>query len=142
MLLKAYLHTDTTNENKDHDTCIHGFVVSKDGQTRIAHADNADCSIDTDEYQFKDWSDYDTQFVVDKPGLKKSACVGYRAHVWQHTHGGAGHDTWRLKPRFVLEFSDGTELSASPDGGDEITLNSNGTGDKPCSLTAQPDAKG
>ncbi len=43
----------------------------------------------------------------------KDACKGFRVHLWQKTHGGAGHDNWQVQnAKIILYFSDGLNLVA------------------------------
>ena len=57
--------------------------------------------------EYKDGSDHQFDLDIDAPGIAKSATRGFTVHMWQETHGGAGHDTWRFNVRVVLYFSGG-----------------------------------
>jgi hypothetical protein len=127
VLIKATLFTHTNDEDKDWNTCIFAEVKTADGDL-IAHASGQDCN-NADGTQYKDGSDHQFDLTIDSPGLARSLAKGFTVHMWQETHGGAGHDTWRFNVRVVLLFSSGAPtLSASRDG---VELKSNGTGDRP-----------
>ena len=108
VLIKATFFSHTNDDDKDHDTGIYINVRSNDGTMVIAHVNNADNSGD-DGTQYKDGSDHQCDLSLDAPGLHKSACAGFRTHLWIHTH---GNDTWKFNGRLVLYFSDGSNLSA------------------------------
>ncbi|MGO9254977.1 MAG: hypothetical protein ACLQU1_01545 [Bryobacteraceae bacterium] len=127
VLTKATLFTHTNDEDKDWNTCILVEVKTPDGDL-IAHAYNADCS-NADGSQYKDGSDHQFDLAIDSPGLARNFAKGFKVHMWQETHGGAGHDTWRFNVHVILFFSGGApNLTGSRDG---IELKSNGTGDRP-----------
>ncbi len=108
VLVKAVLSTHTNDEDKDHDTGIYVDVKTSDGSGKIAQCKNADNSGD-DGTQYKNNSDHDVSLEIVSIGIKKSACKGFKVHMWQHTK---GNDTWRFKPSVILSFSDGTTLLA------------------------------
>src|SRR4051794_2340813 len=95
VLLKATVTTHTNDNDKDHDTCVFVDVKNADGDSIIAHAENHECSSD-DSKQYKDGSDHTFDLSADAVGMDKSAARGFSVHMWQETHGGAGHDTWKF----------------------------------------------
>jgi hypothetical protein len=127
VLLKATVTTHTNDDDKDHDTCVFVDVKSADGDSIIAHAENHECSSD-DSKQYKDGSDHTFDLSVDGVGMEKSAARGFTVHMWQETHNGRGHDTWKFNATVTLFFSDRTTLVAPVTN---VTFNSNGTGDRP-----------
>lgn len=114
ILLKAELFTHTNNEDKDHDTGINISVKPADGSGEIAYCSDAEDS-STDATQYKDGSDHTVPLTIRTPGVKKSACKGFKVHMSISTHGGAGHDTWRFNAKVILSFSDNTNLIAAID---------------------------
>jgi hypothetical protein len=127
VLIKATLSTHTNDEDKDWNTCVFAEVKTSDGDL-IAHASGQDCN-NADGTQYKDGSDHSFDLTIDSPGLSRNLAKGFTVHMWQETHGGAGHDTWRFNVRVILLFSSGAPtLSASADN---VELKSNGTGDRP-----------
>jgi hypothetical protein len=127
VLIKAILATHTNDEDKDWNTCIFAEVKTADGDL-IAHASNQDCG-NADGTQYKDGSDHQFDLAIDSPGLSRNLAKGFTVRMWQETHGGAGHDTWRFNVRVILQFSSGAPvLSASKDG---VELKSRGTSDRP-----------
>jgi len=128
VLTRAVLNTVTDGDNKDHDTCVWATVTTADGASQLASIKNGDCGGDnTTEYQ--DHSSHDITFQIDAPGAGKDACKGFRVHLWQKTHGGAGHDRWIVNEATVtLFFSDGLNLTAHTD---RFTLDSKSEDDAP-----------
>ncbi len=126
VLMKAVLHTRTNNDDKDHDTAIWLQVKTADGDTLLAEAGNHETSTD-DSKQYKDGSEHDLKLDVNA-NLDKSACRGFKVHMWQETHGGRGHDTWKFDAKVTLIFSDKSELTAEITG---VTLESKGESDRP-----------
>ncbi len=127
VLIKATLATHTNDEDKDWNTCVFAEVKTAAGDL-IAHASGQDCN-NADGTQYKDGSDHQFDLTIDSPGLARNLAKGFTVHMWQETHGGAGHDTWRFNVRVILQFSSGAPvLSASQDG---VELKSNGTSDRP-----------
>jgi len=123
VLIKATLFTHTNDDNKDHDTCVFAEAKTADGQTLIAHAANRDCS-GSDNTEYNDGSDHQFDLDIDAPGIAKSMTRGFKVHMWQETHGGAGHDTWKFNVRVLLYFSGGGgNYTASKDG---VVLVNNG----------------
>ena len=123
VLIKATVFTHTNDDNKDHDTCIFAEVKTADRQTLIVHAANRDCS-GSDNTEYNDGSDHQFDLDIDAPGIAKSTTQGFTVHMWQETHGGAGHDTWKFNVRIVLYFSGGGgNYTASKDG---VVLVNNG----------------
>jgi len=127
VLLKASVTTHTNDDDKDHDTCIFVEVKNAAGDSLIAHAENHECSSD-DSKQYKDGSDHQFELSADAVGMAKSDASGFKVHLWQETHGGAGHDTWKFNATVTLQFSDRTNLTAQVKN---VTLKSNGTSDRP-----------
>ena len=127
VLIKATLATHTNNEDKEWNTCVFAEVKTADGDL-IAHASGQDCN-NADGTQYKDGSDHQFDLTIDSPGLARNLAKGFTVHMWQETHGGAGHDTWRFNVRVILQFSQGAAaLTASRDN---IELKSSGTDDRP-----------
>jgi len=127
VLIRGELVTHTNDDNKDHDTCVYATVTTADGSSQLAHISNGDCGGD-DSTEYNDNSDHSIPFQIDSSGASKEACKGFKVHMWQKTHGGRGHDTWKFDVRAILYFSDGLNLVASSGG---VTLTSNSTADAP-----------
>lgn len=127
VLLKATVMTHTNDDDKDHDTCVFVEVKNAAGDSLIAHAENHECSSD-DSKQYKDGSDHQFELSADAVGMAKSDARGFKVHMWQETHGGAGHDTWKFNVTVTLQFSDRTNLVAQVNN---VTFKSNGTADRP-----------
>jgi hypothetical protein len=127
VLIRGELATHTNDDNKDHDTCVYATVTTADGSSQLAHINNGDCGGD-DATEYNDNSDHSIAFQIDSAGATKDACKGFKVHMWQKTHGGRGHDTWKFDVRAILYFSDGLNLVASAGG---VTLSSNSTSDAP-----------
>jgi hypothetical protein len=133
-LTRAELFTLTGDDNKDHDTCVWATIMTADGQTELAHIENGDCGGD-DSTEYNDHSPHTIKLVMDAAGASKDACKGFVVRLWQKTHGGAGHDTWKIdQARVTLFFTDGLNLVAERDG---FALVSNGQGDTPTVTFAQ-----
>jgi hypothetical protein len=127
VLIRAELGTHTNDDNKDHDTCVYATLTTADGTSQLAHITNGDCGGD-DSTEYNDNSDHSIPFQIDASGASKDACRGFKVHLWQKTHGGRGHDTWKFDVRAILYFSDGLNLVAHTEG---VILTSNGTSDAP-----------
>jgi hypothetical protein len=127
VLIRGELATHTNDDNKDHDTCVYATVTTADGSSQLAHITNGDCGGD-DSTEYNDNSDHSIPFQIDSSGASKDACRGFKVHMWQKTHGGRGHDTWKFDVRAILYFSDGLNLVAHTEG---VVLNSNSTSDAP-----------
>jgi len=127
LLLKATVTTHTNDDDKDHDTCVFVDVKNASGDSIIAHAENHECSSD-DSKQYKDGSDHTFDLSVDGVGMAKSAARGFTVHMWQETHGGRGHDTWKFNVTVTLTFSDRTTLIAQLPN---VTFSSSGTDQRP-----------
>ena len=107
VLVKAVLSTHTYND-KDNDTGIYVDVKTADGTAIIARCANADNSKDN-RTEYKKNSDHTVNLAIIATSIKKSACKGFKVHMWQHT---SGWETWRFKPFVTLTFSDGATLLA------------------------------
>jgi len=107
VLVKAVLTTHTYND-KDNDTGVFVDVTKADGTDLIAKCANADNSKDKST-EYKKNSDHAVNLEILVTGIKKSACKGFKVHMWQHT---SGWETWRFKPSVILTFSDGATLVA------------------------------
>lgn len=127
VLIRAELATHTNDDNKDHDTCVYAAVTTADGSSQLAHISNGDCGGD-DATEYNDNSDHSIAFQIDASGASKDTCKGFKVHLWQKTHGGRGHDTWKFDARAILYFSDGLNLVANAGG---VTLNSDSTSAAP-----------
>ncbi|MEO7142023.1 MAG: hypothetical protein ABI165_00810 [Bryobacteraceae bacterium] len=127
VLIRGELATHTNDDNKDHDTCVYATVTTSDGLSQLAHISNGDCGGD-DSTEYNDHSDHSIAFQIDASGAGKDACKGFTVHMWQKTHGGRGHDTWKFDVRAILYFSDGLNLVAHVEG---VTLTSNSPDDSP-----------
>jgi hypothetical protein len=127
VLVKATLSTHTNDEDKDWNTCIFVEVRTADNDL-IAHGYNQDCS-NADGSQYKDGSDHQFDLTIDSPGLERDLGKGFQVRMWQETHGGAGHDTWRFQATVSLQFSHGAPTLTASTG--NIEFKSNGTGDRP-----------
>lgn len=127
VLLKGTLTTVTNDDNKDKDTCVWATITTADGSTQLAHINNGDCS-SSDSTEYNDGSTHSIDLTMDAPGAAKDACKGYKVHLWQKTHGGRGHDTWKFNATVILYFSDNLNLKAEQTG---IELVSNSEGDAP-----------
>jgi|GEM_PF-3162518 len=127
VLIRGELATHTNDDNKDHDTCVYVTVTTADGSSQLAHISNGDCGGD-DATEYNNNSDHSISFQIDSSGATKDACRGFKVHMWQKTHGGRGHDTWKFDVRAILYFSDGLNLVAHAEG---VTLSSNSTSDAP-----------
>jgi len=108
LLVKAELITHTNDDDKKHDTGIFVEVKSSDESTVIATCANADNSGD-DATLYSEGSDHTVRLVIVATSINKSACQGFKVHMWQHT---SSTDTWLFKPQVVLTFSDGSTLRA------------------------------
>ena len=127
-LTRAELFTLTGDDNKDHDTCVWATVMTADGQTQLAHIENGDCGGD-DSTEYNDHSPHTIKLVMDAAGAAKEACKGFTVRLWQKTHGGAGHDTWKIdQAKVTLYFSDGLNLFAEKDN---FALSSHSQSDAP-----------
>ncbi|CAN5676945.1 hypothetical protein BH10ACI4_BH10ACI4_11680 [soil metagenome] len=111
VLLTASFSSHTNDEDKDHDTGIYVDVMSQDGSSKLAHADNRDNSGD-DGTQYKDGSDHSFALDVDSAGLAKDSAKGFKGTVCIHTH---GNDTWRFRGNITLHFSDSSNITANID---------------------------
>jgi hypothetical protein len=127
VLIRGELVTHTNGDNKDHDTCVYAIVTTSDGASQLAHISNGDCGGD-DATEYNNNSDRSIAFQIDASGANKDACKKFVVHMWQKTHGGRGHDTWKFDVRAILYFSDGLNLVAHAEG---ITLSSNSPDDAP-----------
>ena len=127
VLIRGELATHTNDDNKDHDTCVYATITTADGSSQLAHISNGDCGGD-DATEYNDNSDHSIAFQIDSAGATKDACKGFTVHMWQKTHGGRGHDTWKFDVRAILYFSDGLNLVASTQG---VTLSSDSTAAAP-----------
>lgn len=127
VLLKATVTTHTNDDDKDHDTCVFAEIKNAAGDSIIAHAENHECSSD-DSKQYKDGSDHAFDLAVDGVGMAKDDVRGFTVHMWQETHGGRGHDTWKFNATVTLSFSDRTTLVAQVKN---VTFSSNGTDARP-----------
>lgn len=128
LLTRAVLKTHTNDNDKDHNTGVFVTVMSNDGQSTIASANDKDDTSD-DGGQYKDNSDHQFDLILESPGMmKKETCKGFNVKVWQRTHGGRGHDEWKFNASVVLYFADGTNLTASKEG---VTLESKGENEAP-----------
>jgi hypothetical protein len=128
VLLRAELFTQTGGDNKDHDTCVWATVTSSDGGTVLAKVGNGDCGGD-DSTTYNDNSPHTIKMNAEA-GVSKDLCKGFKVHLWQKTHGGRGHDTWRIQEaRVTLYFNDGGNLFAKTDG--PVALVSNSPEDAP-----------
>jgi hypothetical protein len=127
VLIRGELATHTNDDNKDHDTCVYATVTTADGSSQLAHISNGDCGGD-DATEYNDNSDHSIAFQIDSAGATKDACKGFKVHMWQKTHGGRGHDTWKFDVRAILYFSDGLNLVAHTEG---VTLSSDSTSAAP-----------
>ena len=116
VLLKATFFSHTNDDDKDHDTGIYIKVKAEDG-TVIAHADNRDNSGD-DGTQYKDNSDHQFDLEIDAVGIEKKDVGKFTVEVCIHTN---GNDTWKMRSRVQLMFSDKKPLTAS--GGDVKLVN-------------------
>jgi hypothetical protein len=135
ILLKATLFTHTNNEDKDHDTGVFVEVRNADGSSLIGKAYDRDDTND-DGGQYKDNSDHQFDLDLgDAVGMSKSSCHQFQAKIWQQTHNGAGHDTWKFTATLVLTFSDHTNITATKS---DISLVSRGTGDRPSVTFSAP----
>jgi len=121
-LVKAVLSTHTYND-KDNDTGIYLEVKKANGTNLLARCVNADNSKDKST-EYKKNSDHTVKLDIVATGTKKSACKGFKVHMWQHT---SGWETWRFKPTVSLTFSDGTTLVA--EGGNVELKNDKGATD-------------
>ncbi|MGA2580520.1 MAG: hypothetical protein ABSH24_31375 [Bryobacteraceae bacterium] len=127
VLIRGELATHTNDDNKDHDTCVYVTVATADGSSQLAHISNGDCGGD-DSTEYNNGSDHSIGMQIDASGASKDACKGFTVLLWQKTHGGAGHDTWKFDARVVLYFSDELNLVAHTEG---VVLKSNSTSDAP-----------
>lgn len=128
VLTRAELQTVTDGDNKDHDTCVWVSVSTADGSSTLAHADGSDCG-GNNSTEYTDGSTHTIKLVVDAGGATKDACKGFTVRLWQKTHGGRGHDRWKVDKAFVtLFFSDGLNLKAEKSN---FELNSNSEDDSP-----------
>lgn len=128
VLIRGELTTVTSDDNKDHDTCVWATVTTSDGSTELGKIENGDCGGD-DSTEYNDNSTHTIPLVIEAGGASKDACQGFNVHLWQKTHGGRGHDTWKVQTaKVILYFSDGLNLTAHADN---FALVSNSTGDAP-----------
>lgn len=135
VLIKATLKTHTNDDDKDHDTGIYVEVKSGDGQSLIAVANDRDESA-SDGTQYKDDSDHQFDLELgDAVGMTKSSCKGFKVKLWQQTHNGRGHDTWKFNGKLILIFSDKSNLIASVEN---VTLESRGTNEQPAVEFSNP----
>jgi hypothetical protein len=127
-LTRAVLNTVTDGDDKDHDTCVWAIVTTSDGASQLASIKNGDCGGDNTTH-YDDHSTHEIAFQIDAPGAKREACKGFKVHLWQKTHGGAGHDTWKVDDATVtLYFDDGLNLTARTGS---FTLSSHSEDDAP-----------
>ncbi len=128
VLTRGELTTTTGSDNKDHDTCVWATVSTADGSSELAKIENGDCGGD-DSTEYNDHSTHTITLISEAAGASKDACKGFRVHLWQKTHGGAGHDTWKVdSAKVILYFSDGLNLTAETGA---FTLASNSQDDAP-----------
>jgi len=127
-LVKATLFTHTNDDDKDHDTGVFIEVYTADGKSLIGKAYDKDDTND-DGGQYKDNSNHQFDLELgDAVGMSKSDCEKFKTVIWQQTHNGAGHDTWKFNAKVILLFSNKTNITAQNNG---ITLTSRGTNEKP-----------
>jgi len=126
-LTKARLDTVTGDDNKDHDTCVWATVMTADGSAQLAHITNGDCGGD-DATEYNDRSYHFIEMTLDAAGASKETCRAFKVHMWQKTHGGRGHDTWKFDATVILFFSDGLNFVAKRNG---VVLTSKSTNDSP-----------
>ena len=79
-------------------------------------------------HHYDDWSSHVIPMMIMNTRATYSQCKGFHVKMWQETHGGKGHDTWKFDVNIVLKFSDGSELNAYRGG---QVLVSNSTADCP-----------
>lgn len=128
LLTKAVLKTHTNDNDKDHNTGVFVTVMSNDGQSTIASANDKD-DTSNDGGQYKDDSDHQFDLTLEAPGMmRKETCKGFNVKVWQKTHGGRGHDVWKFNASLVLYFADGTNITAKKE---DVTLESKGENEAP-----------
>jgi hypothetical protein len=127
VLLKAIVSTHTNDNDKDHDTCVFVEIKNAAGDSLIAHGENHECSSD-DSKQYKDGSDHQFELSADAVGMARPDAGGFKVHMWQETHGGRGHDTWKFNATVTLQFSDRTNLVAQVS---DVTFESSSTEDRP-----------
>lgn len=128
VLTRAELTTTTGGDNKDHDTCVWATVTTADGSSELAKIENGDCGGD-DSTEYNDHSTHTISLMIEAAGASKDACRGFKVHLWQKTHGGAGHDNWEVQSaKVILYFSDGLNLKAETGS---FTLNSHSQDDAP-----------
>lgn len=128
VLTRGELTTTTGGDNKDHDTCVWVTVSTADNQTELGKIESGDCGGD-DSTEYNDNSTHTIPLVMESAGASKDSCNKFKVHLWQKTHGGAGHDKWEIQSvKVILYFSDGLNLVAKRDN---VTLNSHSTSDAP-----------
>lgn len=130
-LVRAVLHTHTKNEDRDHDTGIFVEVTERDGHTDLAKIGNALACCG--QFGYGDNTNNDLDIPLEKPGILKSACQGFKFRMgilaaggifgkdtftgeiqgWKIFSVSGGNDTWKFDAWLTLYFSDGSNLQSN-----------------------------